>query len=565
MNLVSSVLPAKIQKLDLQTWLQRGLLIIALLFLSFSLLLPLANMLFKSLQNKQGEFIGLTNFSAYFSNSALYSSIANSLTVATISTVIVVSSAFVVAYTLTRSAIVGKRVFKIIASLPLFAPSLLPALSLIYLFGNQGVLKGILPVESIYGPMGIIMGLCFWMFPHALMIMVTAFSNSDGRLYEAAAALKTPAWRVFLTVTLPSVRYGLINTLFVCFTLAVTDFGVAKIIGGQYNVLATDIYKQVIGQQNFHMGAVVSVVLLLPALISFWVDRRVQRQQTAQLSARAVPYQVQKSVIKDRLLLLFCGLISLVLLTIIAMAVYASLVTFWPYNQQLTLANYQFEDMDGGGWDAYFNSVQMASWVAVLGTVIVFISAYLTEKVNIMNNWRKALHFLAMLPMAVPGMVLGLSYIFFFNSSNNPLHFIYASMAILVLNTTVHFYTVCHLTALTSLKQIDAQFESVSASLKVPFYVTFWRVTLPLCLPAVLDISIYLFVNALTTVSAVVFLYSADTALASVAIMNMDEAGDTAAAAAMAVLLMVTALSVKIIHWLCSKNILSNTQRWRSR
>lgn len=550
-------------KIGFELSIQRILLILAVAFLVMTLLMPLSTMLLKSLQNGEGQYVGLANFAEYFNNPALFRSIYHSFTIAIVTTVIVVSSAFIVAYALARSCMAGKKIIKMIASLPLFAPSLLPALSLIYLFGNQGIFKDVLLGESIYGPIGIVIGLSFWLFPHALMILTTAFANSDGRLYEAAAALKTPPWRVFLTITLPGVRYGLVNTLFVCFTLAITDFGVAKIIGGQYNVLATDIYKQVIGQQNFQMGAVVSVVLLLPAIISFWVERRVQRKQASQLSARAAVYQPKANKLRDSLLLIFCAVICGFLLLVIGMAIYASLVTFWPYNLNLSLNNYQFDMMDGGGWASYGNSLQMASWVAVIGTILIFSFAYLNEKITTFSGLRQLLHFLAMLPMAVPGLVLGLAYIFFFNAPSNPLNFLYASMAILVINTVVHFYTVCHLTAITSLKQIDSEFESVSASLKVPFYTTFRRVTLPLCLPAVLDISMYLFINALTTVSAVVFLYSSDTTLASVAIMNMDEAGDTAPAAAMAVLLMGTALGVKLLHWGLSWQLLNNTQAWR--
>ena len=551
-----------------RTWnkealIQRGLLLLGVLFLLLGLLAPLSTMLLKSLQNQQGEFIGLANFAEYFTNPALSGSILNSLIIACWTTLIVVTAAFISAYALTRSGMAAKKSFRLISSLPLFAPSLLPALSMIYLFGNQGILKDWLPVDSIYGPVGIVMGLCFWIFPHALMILMTALANSDARLYEAAKALKTPGWRVFLTVTLPGVRYGLVNTVFVCFTLAITDFGVAKVIGGQYNVLATDIYKQVVGQQNFQMGAVVSVILLLPAVLSFWVERRVQKRQTAQVSARAVAIQPESQALRDNLLLAFCGLISAFLLLVIGMAVYASLITFWPYNLSLSLDNYQFDMMDGGGWESYFNSLKMAFWVAVSGTLVIFLLAYLNEKTKALPLLRKIMQLLAMLPMAVPGMVLGLAYIFFFNSPDNPLNFLYGTLAILVLNTLVHFYTVCHLTATTSLKQIDAEFESVSASLKIPFYTTFRRVTLPLCLPAVLDISVYLFVNAMTTVSAVVFLYSADTTLASVAVINMDEAGDTAPAAAMAVLLMFTALGVKLCHWLVCREILQRSQRWR--
>lgn len=549
--------------LDTEAWLQRLVLAAGVLFLVLSLLAPLLAMLVKSVQNRDGEFVGLSNFIDYFGNPALTDSILNSLTVAFWTTTIVVSTAFVFAYALTRSGMAGKKGFRLLSMLPLFAPSLLPALSMIYLFGNQGILKDWLPFESIYGPAGIVMGLSFWAFPHALMILITAFSNSDARLYEAAKSMKTPPWRVFLTVTLPSVRYGLINTIFVIFTLTITDFGVAKVIGGQYNVLATDIYKQVVGQQNFQMGAVVSVVLLLPALVSFIVERRVQRHQSAQLSARAVPLQPQKAPLRDALLTGFCTLVCGFLLLVIGMAIYASFITFWPYNMALSLNNYRFDMMDGGGWASYFNSLQMSAWTALIGTAVVFLIAYMNEKIKPMPMVRRVLQLLAMLPMAVPGIVLGLAYIFFFNHPQNPLNLMYGTMAILVLNTLVHFYTVCHLTAVTSLKQIDGEFEAVSASLKVPFYTTLRRVTLPLALPAVLDISVYLFVNAMTTVSAVIFLYSADTTLASVAVMHMDEAGDIAPAAAMAVMLMMTSMVAKLLHWLISHKILLRTQRWR--
>ena len=126
-----------------------------------------------------------------------------------------------------------------------------------------------------------------------------------------------------------------------------------------------------------------------------------------------------------------------------------------------------------------------------------------------------------MLPMAVPGLVLGLGYVFFVNARWNPLGFLYGTLAVLVINSIAHFYTVAHITSLTALKQIDPEFESVSASLKVPFWRTFRRVTVPICLPSILDIAVYIFVNALTTVSAVIFLYGPDTKLAAIAIVHM--------------------------------------------
>ena len=147
----------------------------------------------------------------------------------------------------------------------------------------------------------------------------------------------------------------------------------------------------------------------------------------------------------------------------------------------------------------------------MLGAAITFAGAYWLEKTRGADLVRPLIRFQAMLPMAVPGMVLGIGYILFFNLPTNPLNFLYGTMAILVLSTIVHFYSSSHLTAVTALKQIDSEFESVSASLKVPFYKTFWRVTVPVCLPSILDIGRYYFVNAMTTISAVVFLYSPKT------------------------------------------------------
>ncbi|WP_409523546.1 putative 2-aminoethylphosphonate ABC transporter permease subunit [Nitrincola sp. MINF-07-Sa-05] len=537
----------------------------ALLLMLLGLALPLITMLMKSLQNSAGDFIGLANYRHYFDTPALAGSIVNSLKIALISTLIVVGLAFVSAYGLTRTCMPGKKLFRMITLLPILAPSLLPAISLVYMFGNQGYLKGLLQDSSIYGPIGIVLGMCFWVFPHALMILVTALSTSDARMYEAARAMKTPQWRTFLTITLPGIRYGLISCAFVVFTLTITDFGVPKVIGGQYNLLATDIYKQVVGQQNFQMGAVVSVILLLPALFTFIADRWVQRRQTAQLSSRAVPYQPSPSPLRDWLLALFCYAIAGLILLVIGTAVYASFIQFWPYSLNFTLRHYQFDGLGGSGWESWFNSLKLAFSVAVIGTLVIFTNAWLVEKSRDFGWLRQLVHLFAILPMAVPGMVLGLAYIFFFNHPDNPLNVIYGTLAIMVLNTLIHFYTVCHLTSMTALKQLDPEFESVGASLKVPFWTTYTRVTLPVSLPAVLDISVYLFVNAMTTVSAVIFLYGPDTRLASVSVLHLDEAGYFASAAAMAVLILLTSLVVKILHAGLSWLLLRKAQSWRQR
>lgn len=509
--------------------------------------------------------LGIGNFLDYFSTPALFRSINNSIVVALVSMVITVTLAFVFAYALTRSCMPFKAGFKIIAMVPILVPSLLPGIALVYLFGNQGMIKELLFGYEIYGPIGIVISEVFYCFPHALIIIITALSIADARLYEAATVLRASKPRIFFTVTIPGARYGLISAAFVVFTLVITDFGAPKVIGGQFNVLAVDIYKQVVGQQNFQMGAVVSVILLIPAIVAFFVDRMVQRRQVALLSARAVAYEPKPSRRFDFSMMVFCIIVSIFILGMLGVCQYAALIKFWPYDLSLGFSNYNFDVMDGGGWESFYNSIEMALYTAIFGTIVVFTGAYMVEKGRGFKTGRNVFQFLAMMPMAVPGLVLGLAYIFFFNNPDNPLNFVYGTMTILVICTVTHFYTVSHLTALTALKQMDSEFEHVSQSLNQPFQKLLLKVTVPVCLPAILDISIYLFVNAMTTVSAVVFLYSPDTTLASVAVLNMDDAGDIAPAAAMGMVIFYTNAGVRLLHGLGSRMIYAKTQSWRTR
>ena len=546
-----------------QERLAQGLLVACCVALALFLFAPLFMILVKSVQDKDGAFVGLLQFQQYFQTPALRQSIANTLAVAFAVTSITVPLAFAYAYALTRSCMPWRGVFRVIALTPILAPSLMSAISFIQWFGTQGLLKGVLGGASVYGPIGIILSSIYATFPHALMIVLTALLLSDGRLYEAAESLRTPAWRKFFTITLPGAKYGLVSAAMVVFSYTVSDFGIPKVIGGNFNVLALDIFKQVIGQQNFNKGAVVSLILLVPVFVAFIVDWIMQGRLHSQFSSRAVPYAPKPKPWFDASMLSFCIVVSLLLLAVLGMAVYTSFIKLWPYDLHFSLRHYTFGLIDAGVISSFWNSVKMAAATAVFGTMFIFGGAYLLEKTTGMNGVRAAIRLLAAIPMGVPGMVLGLGYILFFNHPDNPLNGLYHTMTILVLSTVVHYYTSSHLTAVTALKAIDNEFEAVSASLKVPFYKTFFRVTVPVCLPAILDIGRYLFVNAMVTISAVVFLYAPQTQLASLAILNLDDAGEIGAAAAMATLIVAASSLVCVAYAGVTRFLLTRTQAWR--
>ncbi|UOY91901.1 putative 2-aminoethylphosphonate ABC transporter permease subunit [Ectobacillus sp. JY-23] len=561
-------------------WLQRLLILIMILSFLIVLILPLLQLFMQAFFGENGKFIGLQNFRTYFTTPSLVQSLQNSLFVSAMTTVVAVTLAFCYAYALVRTNIRGKILFRYAALLPLFAPTMMYGIALMYLFGNQGLITHglfrMVPGWQIdfYGPIGIIMAEVIYTFPQAFLILLVALQGTDYRLYEAADTLGAGIIKKMATITLPSVKYGLMSAIFVVFTLSFTDFGAPKVVGGQYNVLATDIYKQVIGQQNMSMGATVGILLLLPAILAFAIDRIAQRKQAEFLSSKAVPYMTKENRLRDYIYFVYCSTITGALLLVVGAVFMAAVVKVWPYNMNFTLEHIHFSSYTGDGFAAYKNSLLVAAVTAVVGTVVTFVYAYAIEKIRSMNIWRRAGYLLSVVPLAVPGLVIGLGYIFFFSNPeinlfgmriSNPFHFLYGTVAILVLANVIHFYSVAFVTATTALKKLDREFELVSESMGVPFYKTLWKITIPMCLPAILEMMMYFFVNAMVTISAVVFLYSADFKLAAVSIVNMEDAGNLAPAAAMSMLILITNIIVRVVYERGTKALQQRTLQWQKR
>ena len=536
----------------------RLLLLVLILFLAA----PILSVLLRSLQDDTGQYVGFANYLHYLKNPSLSVSIGNTILVGLITTVICVPLSFAFAYCLTHTCMPGKRLFAAVTMLPLLAPSLLPAMSFVYMFGRQGILRDWFPFETVYGPQGICLTQIFYCFPSAVMILTVALGMNDGRLYEASQAMGASGLRTFWRVTLPASRFGLVNACFVVFTLVTTDFGAPKIIGGNFGVLSTDIYKQVVGQQNFEMGAVIGVVLLLPTILAFAVTRWLEKRHRSVFSSRSTIHRPQRSVM-DAVAFAFCLVISALICLVIAIAGWASFVKFWPYDLSLSLNGYMFQDVDLNGWASYFNSLELSLLVTVIGTAVIFVGAYIVEKHEHARLTRLALQFLAMLPIATPGLILGLGYIIFFNDPANPLSPLFGGIAIMVVNTIVHFYTVPHITGITALKKIDREFDLVSDSLRASRLMAFRRVTVPLCGTTIVDIASFLFVNSMTTVAALIFLYTSDTKTAAIAAINMDDSGMPASAIAMGMMVFYTSAAARLLHLGAVRLLDRRIHRWR--
>ena len=508
---------------------------------------PLFTLFIKAFQNSGGGFAGLDNYVKYFSQSALSYSVLNTLDVSLTTSVVSTILGFAYAYALKRTNIKWKRFFRYAALFPIFVPTVVHGIGLIVLFGKQGILTQLGLVFELYGKTGIVLSEIIYTFPQAFLMFYVTLHYADGRLYEAADSMGCNALTKFMRITAPEIKYTLINSLFVCFTLAFTDFGAPKVIGGSYNVLATDLYKQVAGQYNFNMGAVVSTLLLIPALLTFAADRILNGENYGEISTKAIALKIKKNRLRDGFFFAVCFLVFVFFLIMIAALAMDALMEYYPYERGFTLEHFQFSQSTGG-IQSFVNSIGMSLLTAACGTVFVFVYTYLIEKGKGMRHMKKIGKLLSVAPIALPGMVIGLSFIFFFNSKSNPLNFIYGTVAILVLANIVHFYSVPYVTAAGALKKLDKEFESIGESMRIPGWKILLKVSVPMSFPAILEIFMYYFVNSMVTVSAVVFLYSAGFKVASIAITHMEEAGDIAQASAMSLLILTVNLAVRSMY-----------------
>ena len=510
---------------------------------------PLISLFMRAFQDRHGLFVGLENYRHYFSTPALASSIFHTLDISLVSAAASLTLGLTYAYGLTRTNLQGKTFFKYAALTPIFMPTIVHALGLIYLFGRQGLVTALGFKLELYGRTGIILSEIIYTFPQAFLMFHVALETADNRLYEAAEALGcSPAAR-FFKITLPGIKYTLINVFFVCFTLAFTDFGAPKVLGGGYNVLATDIYKQAAGQFNFNLGAVVGTLLLIPALVSFLAGGLTDSRKEITLTARSTGLLIKPSPPRDAAFWFFCALVAGCFAALTTALAVGAFTARYPYDLALTWAHFKFNPSTGG-LGSYFNSLRMSCLTAVLGAAFVFLYAYLLEKTPGLEPLKKAGRLLAVLPLALPGLVVGLAFIFFFNSPANPLRFLYGTVGLLVLSNILHYFSVPFLTATGALKKLDREIESAAESMNIPRWRTFLFVSLPLSLPAVLEMAMYYFVNSMVTVSAVVFLYSPQFKIASLAITHMEEAGDFSQAAAMSLLILGLNVAVRLTYQL---------------
>jgi iron(III) transport system permease protein len=503
--------------------------------------------------------LGLANYVREFANPKFARIVGNSFAVSLTTTLITVVLAYAFAYAQKRTAMPFKRLSGAIALLPLYAPSLVQALGILFLFGRNGIVNRTFDLGiDIYGFWGIVIADVLYSFPHAYLILSAALAVADARLYESATVLGAGPARIFRTITLPATRYGIVSAIFVVFTIVITDFGNPMVIGADFSVLATEIYNQVSGQGNMELGAVIGVVLLVPAAIAVVVERAIVRQHHAAISDRAHPMQILANRWRDGAALAYAAAVCTAIASIVAIVVVASFVTLWPYNLHVSLRHYRFEVQNGIA--PLWTSVSVSLLAALIGVVVTVTAACVARWLR--PAAAQFLYFLSVLPAAVPGMVLGLGYILAFNDPANPLEFLYGTLLILALCNVYHYHAQGYLIATTSVGQLSRVFDETSTCLGARVPRTLRAVILPVIAPAIVSIGVFFFVRSMVTLSAVIFLVTPSTQLAAVSVLLLDDSGNQNQAAAFSVCIMViVAATLALFHSLLRINAFRRSPR----
>jgi iron(III) transport system permease protein len=486
------------------------------------------------------------DISAITSSLQFRQSFRNSVLAAGTGTIISIVTAYVFAVCVVRTNMRFREIFSVFATLPMLIPSISHGMGLILLLGSNGILTRVLGLkQSIYGFKGIVLGSVFYAFPVAFLMLSDILKYEDGSPYEAAAVLGIPKRGQFFSITIPYLRKPLISVVFAVFTLIFTDYGVPLMIGGRFTTLPVLMYQEVIGLLDFNRGSVIGSFLLIPAVIAFLFD--VLNKDKGNQNFIIQEKFKKENTLRDAAAAAYSVFVFLVIVLPLAIFVVLTFVNKYPVDLSFSLANItKTLNMNAGKY--LMNSLIIALGVSALGTVLSYIIAYFTARTP--DKSSKTLHLISITSLAIPGLVLGLSYILFFKSS-----FLYGTFTILILVNIIHFLASPYLMAYNSLGKLNGNLEDVGLTLGINRFFIVRDSLIPQTKLTIIEMFSYFFVNSMMTISAVSFLNTVKNKPVSLMITQFEAQLFLEGAAFISMLILICNLAVKCLVYVLKKKL----------
>jgi iron(III) transport system permease protein len=470
----------------------------------------------------------------------------NSVLAAAAGTIISIVMAYIFSLCVVRTNMRFREISSVFAALPMLIPSISHGMGLILLLGSNGILTRLLGLkQSIYGFNGIVLGSVFYAFPVAFLMLSDILKYEDGSPYEAADVLGIPKRGQFFSITVPYLRKPLISVVFAIFTLIFTDYGVPLMIGGRFITLPVLMYQEVIGLLDFNRGSVIGSFLLIPAAIAFLFD--ILNKDKGNQNFITQEKTKKKNAVRDIAAAVYSVLVCLIIASPLVIFVILTFVNKYPVDMTFSLVNItKILNMNAGRY--LLNSLVIALGVSVLGTALSYTIAYFTARTP--GKTSKTLHLISITSLAIPGLVLGLSYVLFFKSS-----FLYGTFSILMLVNVVHFLASPYLMAYNSLGKLNENLEDVGLTLGINRFFIIKDSLVPQTRLTIIEMFSYFFVNSMMTISAVSFLYTVRNKPISLMITQFETQLFLEGAAFVSLLILICNFTVKYLVYIIRKRL----------
>ena len=505
--------------------------VMAVFFAGF-LAVPMISVLVRSFTGN-GEAASLAHYVEVLTGRGFLKALGNSFVVSISSALLATVLAFILAYTIHYTN-VGKRYKWLIskaAILPMLLPTITYGFAIIYSFGKQGLLTKLFGRQlfDIYGFNGLLLGYVVYTLPIAFTLINNAMGYIDKRFMIVSRLMGDSPLQTFrMTIVIPlmgTLATSFIQTFFLCFT----DFGIPASVGGRYEVVASVLYEEMLGSiPNFGNGAVVALVMIIPSVVSITVLHILEKYNVRYNKISPIeekynvrynkisPIELKKGVKRDVVFSVLSGAVLVCALSMFAVMFVTPFIEEWPYRMNFTLEHVQAVFEDRQLYGVYVNSVMVALITALAGTLIAYGGALVTARSTVNGKLKKVIDSIALVTNTIPGMVIGLAYLFVFTGT--PLQ---NTFPIIIICNIVHYFSTPYLMMKNSLSKMNASWETTAMLMGDSWVKTIVRVVTPNALSTLLEVFSYYFVNAMVTVSAVIFIAGARTMVITTKIQEL--------------------------------------------
>ena len=534
-----------------KSWELKLIFLVLVAVFAVFLAVPAIRLLLKSFLGEDG----LTGayYLDVFSGKGFTTALGNSFAVSIVSALVAVGIAFVMAYIIhyTRLPRGFKRFVQAVATLPMFLPTITYGFAIIYSFGKQGLITRLLGHQffDIYGFGGLLVGYVIYTVPVAFLLIHNTMGYVDKKTLVVSKAMGdgtlSTFWIAILRPLLGTLAGAFIQAFFLCFT----DFGIPASVGGDYEVIATVLYNEMLGGvPDFNRGAVISVVMLLPSIVSILLLRFLERYNIRY--DRISDADLRRNPGRDTAWGLSGTVLAILILCMFVVIFVVPLVERWPYQTGFTLEHFREVFSDNELQTVYLNSLGMALATALFGTLAAYGAALITARSKLPGWCKQVIDAIALVTNTIPGMVLGLAFLFVFSGTS-----LQNTFPLMILCNIVHYFSTHYLMMKNSLSKMNAGWETTAMLMGDSWPKTILRVVTPNAAASLIETFSYYFINSMVTISALIFLAGARTMVLTTKIKQLQYINEYDQVFVLSLLILATNLIAKAIFtWLANKS-----------